>query len=99
MITELSSCDGTILFRICRSLQEQGYLPSSRTGCRLLWRCCTAGPPNIPCSVAASATSSGRHTHMITELSSCDGTILFRICRNFRNKDIFLITRTGCRLL
>ncbi|GFV76680.1 hypothetical protein TNCV_4729001 [Trichonephila clavipes] len=38
MITELSSGIGTVLFRNCRSLQEEGNLPSSQTGCRLLWR-------------------------------------------------------------
>ncbi|GFV76684.1 hypothetical protein TNCV_4729041 [Trichonephila clavipes] len=37
MITELSSAIGTVLFRNCRSLQEEGNIPSSRTGCRLLW--------------------------------------------------------------
>ncbi|GFX35306.1 integrase catalytic domain-containing protein [Trichonephila clavipes] len=66
---------------------------------RLLWRCCTAGAPSIPCSVHASATSSGRHTHMITELSSCDGTILFRICRSLQEQGHLPSSRTGCRLL
>ncbi|GFW95873.1 integrase_H2C2 domain-containing protein [Trichonephila clavipes] len=41
------------------------------------------GAPNILCSVNASATSSGRHTHMIAELSSRDGTIFFAGCNIF----------------
>ncbi|GFU71069.1 hypothetical protein TNCV_1215942 [Trichonephila clavipes] len=52
-------------------------------------------PPSIPCSVDASATSSGRHTHMITELSS---SCLFRICRSLQEPGHLPSSRTGCRL-
>ncbi|GFV02918.1 transposon Tf2-9 polyprotein, partial [Trichonephila clavipes] len=74
---------------------EQKYPNSKQT-----WEVLNpVGATNIPCSVDASATSSGRHTHMITELSSCDGTVLFRNCRSLQEEGHLPSSRTGCRLL
>ncbi|GFT62685.1 integrase_H2C2 domain-containing protein [Trichonephila clavipes] len=72
---------------IADGLQTSGVLPSSTgafpliaDGLQTFEVLSRRGAPNILCSVDASAISSGRHTHMIAELSSCDGTIFLFYC-------------------
>ncbi|GFU38651.1 hypothetical protein TNCV_4777521, partial [Trichonephila clavipes] len=64
--------DGLQTSDVLPSLQEQEQLPIT-DGLQTFEVLVLAGAPNILCSVDASTISSGRHTHMIAELSSRDG--------------------------